>query len=662
MKTIRNGGARSRAASAVRLLLAGIATLFVTAVPTVVLTAGSTASASPPDPTYGSAVVDGNDGEWNLVTDSYAPMYLAGNSTKGVLANGYLRYDCTSGTLDVLVLQASSSDPIGTSASSSSVGGPYGGNAWAEIDGGSSKQYTDSDTTDASHTPPEFAWVGLNYDGNGDAQGYEASFAIAPGNHTIVVHAEVILSGTANTAAFLGFGAHPSGTVALDIPASCTNSGGSTGSSSGGTTGSGGGGTPAISLTTDTNGVHYSSAPGATAAVGSTMDWTYLVTNTGNVSLSSVGVSDDQGVVVSCPSTTLAADASETCTATGTATVGQYHNIATASGTYGTTVVTAQDQSWYDGLGDPLLVGPTPRDPASTPYTRTYNWTINKTASRPTTSSQTDAYSYDVTVTEKGYSDSDFALDGVVTLTNTNNQALTGVTVTDVVDNGGTCQVANGANLTIAALSAITLDYTCTWASSPSALSGNDTATAAWDPTVNHTPNSSTQVVTPFAFGAPSTTVDKTVTVTDSMKGQLGTVTATDAQPYASRDFSYTVDFPTPTSGCQTYPNTALLSETGQSATATVCAPSDPATNSPSVSGGPSGTPSATGSPSDPPVVDNSNVVPPKAPADPVSAREDPASQPLPFTGDPALEELLVASALILVGMVSLAISLLRRS
>src|SRR3569833_2912209 len=54
-------------------------------------------------------------------------------------------------------------------------------------------------------------------------------------------------------------------------------------------------------------------------AIGNTVLWTYRVTNTGNVTLNNVLVTDDQGVAVTCPATTLAAGASMDCTASGAA-------------------------------------------------------------------------------------------------------------------------------------------------------------------------------------------------------------------------------------------------------------------------------------------------------------------------------------------------------
>lgn len=60
---------------------------------------------------------------------------------------------------------------------------------------------------------------------------------------------------------------------------------------------------------------------------GNPVHWFYEVTNTGNVELNTVTVTDNRGVTVTCPSTTLAVGAQMTCTATGTAIAGSYTNI-----------------------------------------------------------------------------------------------------------------------------------------------------------------------------------------------------------------------------------------------------------------------------------------------------------------------------------------------
>ena len=69
--------------------------------------------------------------------------------------------------------------------------------------------------------------------------------------------------------------------------------------------------------------------------MGSDVTWTYEVTNDGDVAMSNIAVSDDQGVVVDCGGvTTLAAGESVTCTASGTSAAGQYTNVGSVSASY----------------------------------------------------------------------------------------------------------------------------------------------------------------------------------------------------------------------------------------------------------------------------------------------------------------------------------------
>ena len=111
--------------------------------------------------------------------------------------------------------------------------------------------------------------------------------------------------------------------------------------------------------------------------------YTYVVTNTGNVALTHVSVSDDDGTPANtsddflpgCPATTLAVGASMTCTATVTGLTATVTNIATVTANVGdssdtvsdtasaTVTVTARRRWWRDerpardratdGLGDP---------------------------------------------------------------------------------------------------------------------------------------------------------------------------------------------------------------------------------------------------------------------------------------------------------------------
>ncbi len=92
---------------------------------------------------------------------------------------------------------------------------------------------------------------------------------------------------------------------------------------------------------------------------GTAVTYSYKVTNTGNVTLGSVGVTDPMPGLsaISCPTTTLAAEASETCTATYTTTqadfdTGSITNTGTATGTppHGS-VVTATSSVTVPQLG-----------------------------------------------------------------------------------------------------------------------------------------------------------------------------------------------------------------------------------------------------------------------------------------------------------------------
>ncbi len=65
--------------------------------------------------------------------------------------------------------------------------------------------------------------------------------------------------------------------------------------------------------------------------MGEPVTWDYVVTNTGDITLVGVSVSDDQGVAVSCPQSSLAPGQSTTCTGSGLATSGQYRNVGTVT-------------------------------------------------------------------------------------------------------------------------------------------------------------------------------------------------------------------------------------------------------------------------------------------------------------------------------------------
>ncbi len=117
---------------------------------------------------------------------------------------------------------------------------------------------------------------------------------------------------------------------------------------------------PAVDIEKATNGDDADSAPGPTVAVGSTVNWTYVVTNTGDVDLTNVVVTDDQGVAVSCPQDTLAVGESMTCTASGPAVAGPYANVGGVTADSSAGPVSDTDPSHYFGAEPAIDIEKTP--------------------------------------------------------------------------------------------------------------------------------------------------------------------------------------------------------------------------------------------------------------------------------------------------------------
>ncbi|GAB1639922.1 lectin-like domain-containing protein [Krasilnikovia sp. MM14-A1259] len=106
--------------------------------------------------------------------------------------------------------------------------------------------------------------------------------------------------------------------------------------------------TPAPSLTLTKTAALTDTSGDGLAEPGERIDYTFRVTNTGNVALTGVGVTDPKLGTVNCAATSLAPGAATTCTAAYTVTqadadAGVVHNSATAQGTppAGGTVVSA---------------------------------------------------------------------------------------------------------------------------------------------------------------------------------------------------------------------------------------------------------------------------------------------------------------------------------
>lgn len=218
---------------------------------------------------------------------------------------------------------------------------------------------------------------------------------------------------------------------------------------------------------------------------------------------------------------------------------------------------------------------------AAASFTRTFNWSVTKSVDKTLVErigGGTGTFNYTVNANETGYTDSNWQVTGTITVSNPNNWEPITANVTDAINNGGTCTVAGGTNVTIPASQSVTLNYTCTYTSAPSPASFINTATATWDATTASTPDGSATGTATGTFGPPTTIVNPKRMVTDTFNGStivLGTLTGTTTQPFTSATYTYSRTVKVPSTGCAKYTNTATMVGTGQSASQTVevCGP-----------------------------------------------------------------------------------------
>src|ERR1700686_220253 len=210
---------------------------------------------------------------------------------------------------------------------------------------------------------------------------------------------------------------------------------------------------------------------------------------------------------------------------------------------------------------------------ATATYSRKYDWSITKNVDKTTvdtTAGSSVAFNYTVDVSQTGIEDSNWKVSGVISVTNPNaSQDFTGVNVADVIDNGGHFSVDSFSG-TVPAGQTVNLNYVCSYTSAPSTLTGTNTASATWSASAMGTPDGSANGTAAYAFGAPSSLINQTITVQDTFNGNtttLGTVTATNPPAAAaSASFKYSHTVAAPSGTCNTYNNTAVIVETAQTA------------------------------------------------------------------------------------------------
>lgn len=213
---------------------------------------------------------------------------------------------------------------------------------------------------------------------------------------------------------------------------------------------------------------------------------------------------------------------------------------------------------------------------------RTYNWLIDKEAEDTQieiAEGGTATFNYTVTVTPKGFSDTGWAVNGEITVTNPNAFDVAGVNVTDSIDNGGSCTVTNGMNVTVPANDDVVLDYSCTYASEPTSMTGLNTAEATWDKDAYYTPLGSASGTAGVDFGTATVAeTNRVITVVDDQTDPSNPVTLGTSDYFNGPfEFNYSLQKTGVAGACTDYTNTAVIDETDQSdsVTVTVCVGSD---------------------------------------------------------------------------------------
>ncbi|NPV67354.1 MAG: hypothetical protein HPY64_09450 [Anaerolineae bacterium] len=195
---------------------------------------------------------------------------------------------------------------------------------------------------------------------------------------------------------------------------------------------------------------------------------------------------------------------------------------------------------------------PTVSKTAVTLFTRTYNWTIDKVGDQTSltlSTGQTFVVNYGVTVAAT-YTDSDWRVGGVISVTNPHPTAALTVNVTDVVSPDIVAWVdcdfvteGYQSSLTVPAGETGACNY---GASLPDASSRTNTATAtlqnySYDYQLKATPDGTTNftgTADVIFLTTPTTEIDECITVTDDKAGSLGVV----CYPDLPKTFTYSLD------------------------------------------------------------------------------------------------------------------------
>lgn len=229
---------------------------------------------------------------------------------------------------------------------------------------------------------------------------------------------------------------------------------------------------------------------------------------------------------------------------------------------------------------------------AAATFDRDYDWSIEKNlaAGQPatvTSSTGNVAVNYSVLVDASAPQDSNFAVDGVMSVVNGNDSAIGGVTLAASIP-GAVCAIETSAGTAVTGPVSVpagttTYKYNCEMpAGTTEASTGTNTVTATWNAASYYGTDGSAGATKAFTFaGVQPTVTDDSVTVTDS-KFNLSTLPGGNvvAAGQAPRTFDYAIAWPGIAGECTTYDNTAKYTETdggtaSDTATVDVCLGAD---------------------------------------------------------------------------------------
>jgi hypothetical protein len=296
----------------------------------------------------------------------------------------------------------------------------------------------------------------------------------------------------------------------------------------------------------------------------------------------------------------------------------EYDNTATVSDD-----ATSGDNSSMASVNVCSAADLTASKTAGATWVRDYDWSVKKTQTTSTTPIRSTATSvsvnYKVQATWKVASDT-YGINGTITVTNPNPYAVTGVAVTDTVysdkttptqDTNAVCTVRTGqdtalqppptinpAGDTIPKNDSVTYPYSCTYSATPTAGTTEwNRAHVTWDASNDLPDNSADSAYVSFTWpSAPTSTTHNCTTVTDSYGPHSGTppptgtqlgvvcadgthtslytgttplknfsatytLTATSSSPAKTWTFLYTRTVPVTPGACNTYDNTATVTD-----------------------------------------------------------------------------------------------------